>query len=263
MDKRFSGSIEQHDILNAFKNKKFKNKEQFCSDYKLDKTKKIVSITPHIFCDAPHAYPHTLYSDYYEWFIETAKILSNNKLINIIVKEHPSAHLYNEKGKLDQILKKYNFNITIIDPNENQNSLIQATDIIVTCGGTIGLEFSCVGKPVILAAKPPYSNLGFTIDSESKEDYKRRLLNCHLIDNLDKVQKENALLTAYLSYCNNYVDLSKIEIGSETILLGKKFDKKKLFNDINRYQKVNIKKQYIYNYLHSFIKSPNRLGLKF
>ena len=80
---------------------------------------------------------------------------------------------------------------------------------------------------------------------------------------MDKVQKENALLTAYLSYCNNYVDLSKIEIGSETILLGKKYDEKKLFNDINRYQKVNIKKQYIYNYLHSFIKSPNRLGLKF
>mgnify|MGYP000011411575 CR=1 FL=1 len=32
-----------------------------------------------------------------------AKILSNNKLINIIVKEHPSGGLYNEKGKLDQI----------------------------------------------------------------------------------------------------------------------------------------------------------------
>ena len=38
--KRFAGSIEQHDVLNAFKNKKIKTKEQFCRDYKLDNRKK-------------------------------------------------------------------------------------------------------------------------------------------------------------------------------------------------------------------------------
>lgn len=260
--KRFAGSIEQHDVLNAFKNKKIKTKEQFCRDYKLDNRKKIVAIAPHVFCDAPHAYPNTLYSDNYEWFLESMKILSLNENINIIVKEHPSAHLYGENEKLDQILKENNFKITKINPNENQYSLLQSTDIIVTCGGTVGLEFSCLGKPVILAANPPYSNLGFTIDSKSKENYKENLLNCHLINNLSESQKNNALLTAYLSYCNNDVMLEEIEIGSETISLGKNYEENKLLNDIREYQKTSIEKQYIYSYLKSFINNPNRLGLK-
>ena len=60
------------------------------------------------------------------------------------------------------------------------------TDIVVTCGGTVGLEFACLGKPVVLAANPPYSNLGFTMNNISKEDYEKNLLNCHLIEKLNK-----------------------------------------------------------------------------
>jgi len=262
LKKRFTGSIEQHDVLNAFKNKIAKTKKQLYTDYNLDERKKIVAIVPQIFCDAPHAYPNTIYSDYYEWFVETVKILSQNKHINIIVKEHPSAHLYYEKGKIEQILKESNFDITLINPNENQYSLLQATDIVVTCGGTVGLEFACLGKPVVLAANPPYSNLDFTMNNISKEDYEKNLLNCHLIEKLNKAQIENALLTAYLSYCKNDVDLSKIEIGSEIILLGKKYSEEKLYNCINKYQKVSIEQQYIYSYLKSFINNPNRLGIK-
>ena len=262
-EKRFSGSIEQHDILNAFDNKKIKTKEQFCSDYNLDQRKKIVAIIPHIFCDAPHAYPNTLYSDYYEWFVETVKILSKNINVNIIVKEHPSAHLYNEEGELDEILKKYNFNITRINPNENQYSLIQTVDIVVTCGGTIGLEFSCTGKPVILAAKPPYSNLGFTIDNENVDEYKENLLNCHLLKNLDKVKKDNALLTAYLAYCNNDVNMDKLEIGSEIISLGKSYNEGLLHKEISNYQNIIISDQYIFSYLKDFINNSNRLGINF
>jgi len=262
-EKRFSASIEQHDILNAFDNKKIKTKEQFCIDYNLDQRKKIVAIIPHIFCDAPHAYPNTLYSDYYEWFVETVKILSKNINVNIIVKEHPSAHLYNEEGELDEILKKYNFNITRINPNENQYSLIQTVDIVVTCGGTIGLEFSSTGKPVILAAKPPYSNLGFTIDNKNINEYKENLLNCHLLKKLDKVKKDNALLTAYLSYCNNGVNMDKLEIGSEIISLGKSYNEGLLHEDISNYQNIIISDQYIFSYLKDFLNNNNRLGINF
>ena len=134
--------------------KKSKQRKTFLSTIIWIKQKKIVAVVPHIFCDAPHAYPNNLYSDYYEWFVETVKILSQNNYIDVIVKEHPSANLYGEEGKLDEIIKDYNFNIIKIASSENQYSLIQAADLVVTCGGTIGLEFSCVGKPVILALNP-------------------------------------------------------------------------------------------------------------
>jgi hypothetical protein len=56
--------------------------------------------------------------------------------------------------------------------------------------------------------------------------------------------------------------LAKVEIGSETISLGKKYGENKLLNDIREYQKASIEQQYIYSYLKSFINNPNRLGLK-
>lgn len=261
--KRYLGSVEQHDIINAFKNKKIKTKENFLRHYNLDKTKKIVAVVPHIFCDAPHAYPNNLYSDYYEWFVETVKILSQNNYIDVIVKEHPSANLYGEEGKLDEIIKDHNFNIIKIASSENQYSLIQAADLVVTCGGTIGLEFSCVGKPVILAAKPHYSNLGFTIESQTIEDYTKTLSRCHLIDNLDNIQLENALLTSYLSFCVNEIDIDKLEIGSEIISLGKIYNDDLLFKNISDYQKTVISDQYIYSFLIDFINNPNRLGINF
>ena len=235
--------------------------ELFFIDYNLDQGKKTVAIMPHIFCDAPHAYPSTLYSDYYEWFIETAKILKQNSNINVMVKEHPSAHLYNEKGVMEERLKDNNINITVIDSEENTYSIIQNTDVIVTCGGTIGLEFACTGKPVILAANPPYSNLGFTIDNKTIKDYTHSLLNCHLLHDLNEKQKENAFLTAYLSYDSNKVNVKKLEIGSKGVYLGQKYNDEELYNDIINYQKVNISNQYIYKYLESFVINNNRLGL--
>jgi capsule polysaccharide export protein KpsC/LpsZ len=260
--KRYSGLINQHDVLNAFKGKKLKNKQNFITDYNLDPNKKIVAIMPHIFCDAPHAYPDTLYSDYYEWFINTAKILLENTYINVIVKEHPSANLYNEQGKLEEILRDHNLNLFLINSSENTHSVLQIADVVVTCGGTVGLEFSCAGNPVILAAKPPYSNLGFTYDNSTIQEYTNKLLTCHLLPRLTEIQTDNALLTAFLSYCNNDVDFTRLEIGSETISLGNQYSEDKLYSNIMTFQKTNIENQYIFNYLKSFLNNPNRLGLK-
>ena len=167
---RFAGEIEQHDVLNAFQKKKVLSVNEFKQKYGLSNTKKVVAISPHIFCDAPHSLPGTLFKDYYEWFVETCRILARNKHISVIVKEHPSAHLYREKGKLDEIIDREHLSVIRISSDENQSTLLKAADIMVTCGGTVGLEFACIGKPVILAAKPPYSGLGFTIESNTKKN---------------------------------------------------------------------------------------------
>ena len=72
-------------------------------------------------------------------------------------------------------------------------------------------------------------------------EYKENLLNCHLLKKLDKVKKDNALLTAYLSYCNNGVNMDKLEIGSEIISLGKSYNEGLLHEDISNYQNIFFK----------------------
>ena len=260
-NKRYNGEIEQHDVLKAFKNKTKLSKDEFLDKYNLNRDKKIIVIMPHIFCDAPHGYPNTIFDDYYEWLEFTIVQLKKNKNINLLFKEHPSASLYNEENILSNILDKYEIGGHLIDKNENTSSVILHADVVVTCGGTIGLEFSCQGKPVILAAAPPYSGLGFTIDSPNKKSYKNSLQNCHNLKKLNDKQIKKALLTAYLTYCKIDKSIENIEIGSETVLLGRKYDKNLLFNEIENFQKVKIENQKIFKLLDDFISSTNRLGL--
>ena len=113
------------------------------------------------------------------------------------------------------------------------------------------------------SAKPHYSNLGFTIESQTIEDYTKTLSRCHLIDNLDNIQLENALLTSYLSFCVNEIDIDKLEIGSEIISLGKIYNDDLLFKNISDYQKTMISDQYIYSFLIDFINNPKPTWNKF
>ena len=54
-------------------------------------------------------------------------------------------------------------------------SLFDVTDWGVTIRGSIGFELPCFGKPALTAGTGFYSGRGFTVDSESAEDYLARL----------------------------------------------------------------------------------------
>jgi len=216
---RYQGRIEQHDVLSAYKGKVAKDRNCFFNHYQLDPEKKLIVVMPHIFCDAPHAYPHTIYDDYYEWFVDTLEHLHKNKKVNFLVKEHPSAHLYNEHGIVKRILTEMGIQHLFVDTSESTVSILNNADAIITCGGTIGIEFACMGKPVVLAAHPPYSNLGFTIENNSIAKYHERLQNIHNIDELTDSQKRVALTTAYVMFYLSDNLTPDLEIGSERILL--------------------------------------------
>ena len=147
----------------------------------------------------------------------------------------------------------------LIDSNENTFSVISFADTI--CGGTIGIEFACQGKPVILAASPSYSNLGFTKDCKSVKKYERTLLNSHNLKKLNHDQRQKALLTAYLMFCRLEKNVDDLEIGPERIYLGKNYNEKQLLQKIQEYQKISIQDQKVYSVINNFLKTTNRLGL--
>ena len=54
-------------------------------------------------------------------------------------------------------------------------SLFDATDWGVTIRGSVGFELPCFGVPVLTAGTGFYSGRGFTVDSDTAEEYLRRL----------------------------------------------------------------------------------------
>jgi len=257
---RFSANIEQHDVLKAFSSsKKIYSKNIIVNEYKLKKDLPIIVVMSHIFCDAPHAYPNGLYDGYKEWLIHTVISLKKNKKVNFLVKEHPSADLYNEKGVINKILKKLDCEHLLLKDDVHSLTILNEFDVVITCGGTIGQEFVYKGKPVVLGAKTPYSEFGFTIEPKTKGEYEK-LLSCGVenIPLLSSEQRENANKVIYHDFVllNSYSD--DLEIGGQRFYMGRNFDYDEFYENILQYNSIPLKDQKVYKLLEKFINSDNK-----
>jgi hypothetical protein len=83
------------------------------------------------------------------------------------------------------------------DSDISTYSLFESVDFGVTVRGTAGIELPCFGKPCMTAGTGRYSGLGFTVDSNSPEEYLRKLGRLQEIPQLTREQVQRAKWHAY------------------------------------------------------------------
>ncbi len=174
--------------------------EEAVSKLNIDRNKKCVFIMAHVLSDAPHINSGMLYKDYYTALKETIKIASEIKSVNWILKMHPEYKGF--PGASGEELA-YEFgcnNISVLDKNLSNSIVFKLADAIITVQGTIGIEASARGIPVIITGKAWYADIGFTINAYTKEKYKYLLNNLYRIKPLrkDKVMLAKKWLYSYL-----------------------------------------------------------------
>jgi hypothetical protein len=179
IQQRLKGSIKQHDVIEAYKNKQIYNKQTLLSDLNIKNGNPVVFIMPHAFSDATHGLSGWyLYEDYYEWYCETLKYISTIKNVNWIVKPHPSSYMYGEVGIAETQLSNYlNENIKQCPANLSTASIFSIADSVVTVGGSIGLEFAVLGKKAIICCETVYANWGIANEPKTKQEYFEMLKN--------------------------------------------------------------------------------------
>lgn len=205
LEKRFDGKVNQHDVINAFQNKSIYTRKDIKNELNVDNNNPFVFILCHVFSDDPHGSKSYIFKDYYTWFVKTIDIIEKIENVNWIIKPHPSAYMYNEEGKVEEIIKKnnnYDKNIYLCPEDLNTSSIKEIADTIVTVEGTAGLEFSCFGIPTIICAKGSYSRFGFTYEPENKKEYRDLLNNIQKLNKLneDKIRKAKTILNYILIY---------------------------------------------------------------
>ena len=233
LESRTKGEGQQHDVIRAYSSqKKSVSSKSLIDSMSLCADKPIVLVAAHIFRDAPHAYPNALFNDYTDWLVQTCTALSRNKNVNFVVKEHPSTELYNEEGEVERVLRDIGLQNHLISSDINTVSLMNVVDVLVTCGGTAGMEFACFGVPSVLAANPPYSKLGFTQNSTSIGEYLGKLEDCHNFDRLSSQERDIALCGLYLiNECLGARRLDQL-IGTQRLFLGRTIDLPKFYNEM-------------------------------
>lgn len=222
---RFSGKEMQHDTMRAFSESKAAvGRDDLYRDYGLIPNRKIVLVMAHVFCDAPHALPGLLFKDFEEWLIETCKRLADNSNIDFVVKEHPSASLYGEDGYAESVLEKIGLKHKLLASNVHTGSLFDCVDVMVTCGGTGGMEFPCFGVPVLIAARPAYSQFPYVVCPKTKEEF---LLEIDMLQDYQRLNDELIRLAKVVLYTINLlmkVSKKEVGLGSQEYYRGINFD---------------------------------------
>ena len=193
LSKRFDNELDQIDSQKAFTGNVY-DRESLNKKINFGSNKKIGFVFTHIFVDSPHLSESMLFPDYYVWLEKTLEYCSNSKDVTWIIKPHPSSASYGEKGMVEKMISSVNSSNIFICPDDfNTKSIINCADMIITVHGTAGLEFSCLGIPVILGGTPFYSGFGFAIEPKSIEEYENIIMNANLLSYLSKEKILKAL----------------------------------------------------------------------
>lgn len=120
------------------------------------------------------------FDDQFDWIEKCIDYFNVNQNYNLIIKPHPAeknkhsvpviqsikSHINNKKIKLEQ-------NIIVLDPLTSVSSykLYKIAKICLVYTSTTGLEYACNGYPVITSGKSHYHGKGFTIDTNTLDDY--------------------------------------------------------------------------------------------
>lgn len=210
---RLDSKVNQIDAQKAYCGRVY-TKTELSEVLGLNKAHKIIFVLAHVFKDAPHLSSGMLHADYYQWMLSTLEICAKSSDVSWVIKPHPSSSLYGESGLVENMVNILGANNVILCPSDlNTKSLSLCADGLVTVHGTAGLEFSCLGIPVVLAGKPFYSGFGFTIDPVTKSDYEETLLAFSNIVPLSEEQVIKAL--EVFSIWNNQFDWHNPIVTSE------------------------------------------------
>ena len=153
----------------------------------LDPEKKTAVVFSHVLWDATIFYGEGIFDDYETWLVETVAAACQNSSVNWVVKLHPdlvwklkyegftgelrdSFAIRSKIGRLPEHVK-----LVHPDTDISTFSFFGITDYCLTVRGTIGIEMACMGVPVLTAGTGRYSRLGFTVDSDSAEQYLDRV----------------------------------------------------------------------------------------
>jgi hypothetical protein len=224
------------DILNSIKNSRnfiYTKKILFNKIFQNYSERKLILIAPHAFSDAPHLDKILIFNDFYDHLYKTLTYISKNNLNKVcwLVRPHPSSEHYGEKNITENLLEKFNLDYVKTSPkNISSKNIIDICDGVVTCTGTISLEFAIKGKFSINAGYGAYSKFGITNDCSNKKEYFNYLKKIEKIEPLSKHQIK--LAKKIFFFLENF-DPGKKLSGSSLINYINPFHNRKFHNNVD------------------------------
>lgn len=175
MHARLSGQTEDVGAVFAYQKRSASvNKAILAERFDWDPTKPVIGIYNSNWFDHPHASGLREFRDFLDWIEQTLAVARTNDSVNWLCKAHPCDDWYASiKGaRLEDIVAAADLpHIRMADKSWNGLDLIRTLDGIVTCHGTIGIEASALGTPVLVSYPGWYGHAGFVVNPGNHDGY--------------------------------------------------------------------------------------------
>lgn len=121
----------------------------------------------------------SLFVTHADWLWHVLNRATRAKRYNLIIKPHPLDSLYDHGKTTDRL--KHEFagvcNIEFVSSDTANEAFVTRVDAALTVRGTPGIEFASLGLPVILGGRGLYSDIGFCLCPDTREEYFQLLEN--------------------------------------------------------------------------------------
>ena len=160
--------------------------------------KPLAVVYAHAWFDFPHIFGMQNFTDFFDWIKLTIDQISKNTSVTWLLKPHPCDLWYGGIRLADMV---GNLPPHVLLHKEETDSLTTqvAADYAVTVHGTVAIEATARGVPVICADRSHYSDWGFDYTAQSREEYVRLLANIQDCMPPTDEQRKRAMAFAALS----------------------------------------------------------------
>jgi hypothetical protein len=146
----------------------------------IDPSAKVAVAFTNVTWDLATADRDVAFTGVFDWLTETMRALRDRPGVQLIVRAHPAeASVMTRERIVDRIAADWpdTSRITIVPPEHSitARDLFDRADIVLAYNSTAGLEAAMHGRPVIVCGSPHFRGRGFTIDIDTRAQYRELL----------------------------------------------------------------------------------------
>tara|TARA_X000000950_G_scaffold41682_1_gene45715 strand:+ start:21838 stop:23400 length:1563 start_codon:yes stop_codon:yes gene_type:complete len=186
------------------------NNSSILKKFNIPKSRKVILVACHSWYDFSHAFGMRNFTDFYDWIYEIINIIPEIKDVSWIFKTHPTENWY-DGFKLNQLKLIIPKNVIILNNEYSIDQVLNITNCVITYHGTIALEATSRGLPVLCADKSYYSDWNFCYVASSRKLFIDKIKAIKKLRKPNIYQINKSKIFAYLSLGPNSNDLNEDE----------------------------------------------------
>ena len=183
INRRLDGDVQEFGPRKAFRERHaFVDRISLCKKMSWKIEKPIVAVYISNWFDFPHTYGMRNFSNFLDWINSILEIARKTSHCNWLLKPHPCDKWYGGVT-IEQLVDVENSgHIGIANDSWSGKYVLKAIDAVITCHGTIGLEATSMGVPVLVSDRGWYDTIGFVKTVRNRDDFINKIATSWWVD---------------------------------------------------------------------------------